>query len=67
MGNRNGCSFFSEIRREDDDKFWVEGLTEEDNRALKELYNNMDISSKITITKNILRKRSDNAGVQAHP
>lgn len=34
MGNRNGCSIFSEMRR-DDDKYWIDGLSEDENLALK--------------------------------
>ena len=60
MGNRSGCSLFSgegnnsstlknllgySSARSGLDKMWIDGLTEEENRVIKEIYVNMGIAS----------------------
>jgi hypothetical protein len=56
MGNRSGCTLFSPdstfpallgyTTARTLDKLWIDGLTEDENRAIKEIYVNMAISSK---------------------
>lgn len=43
MGNRN-CGLFND-GRDGEDNLYVDGLTEEENRTIKELYRNMEIAS----------------------
>lgn len=45
MGNRNACSLFGVGGRDNSDKIWVDYLSEEENKTLKEMYTNMNISS----------------------
>jgi hypothetical protein len=45
MGNRN-CGLFND-GRDGDDNLFVDGLSDEENRTIKELYRNMEIASKI--------------------
>ncbi len=44
MGNRN-CGLFSD-GRDGEDHLYVDGLSDDENRLLKEIYRYMDISSK---------------------
>eukprot|EP00347_Sterkiella_histriomuscorum_P015803 403355623 len=43
MGNRSGCSMFSTERR-DDEKYFIEGLTSDENQVLKQIFLQMDIT-----------------------
>jgi hypothetical protein len=46
MGNRNSCGLFDGDRRHDDFNL-IHGLTDDENKTLKDLYKSMDISGKI--------------------
>ena len=43
MGNLAGCGLFND-RRSMAERMWVDGLTEEENSLLKEVYSNMAIA-----------------------
>ena len=58
MGNRiSACGLFGD-GREPSDRFQVDGLSEEENLLLKEMYLSMDISSMIALLNIIIRKRN---------
>lgn len=42
MGNRNACGFFSGDRKSDE-LFWVSGLSDDENKIIKDIYKQMDI------------------------
>lgn len=54
MGNRSGCSLFSEgggtggdssrLRSSDDRLFWLDGLTQDENKFIKDLYTDLNLS-----------------------
>lgn len=57
MGNRGGCSLFSEgagsggslssrLRSSDDRIYSLDGLTEDENKLIKEIYTELNLSSK---------------------
>ncbi len=57
MGNRGGCSLFSEtsgtggslssrLRSSDDRIYWLDGLTEDENKLIKEIYSTLNLSCK---------------------
>lgn len=51
MGNRSGCSLFnSPSSRTAEDRHWVDGLSESENRILKELFTNMKMTGFIRST-----------------
>lgn len=49
MGNRHGCSLFSGATLSPEDKMWVDGLTEDENLLIKDIYTSMAVSCNILI------------------
>ena len=55
MGNRSGCSLFSgetgggdssRLRSSDDRLFWIDGMTPDENKFIKDLYTDLNLSCK---------------------
>jgi hypothetical protein len=51
MGNRSNCSMFYE----DDqyDSYFIDGLTPDENKVIKQIYRSMDIGSKNCFDSNL--------------
>ena len=61
MGNRSGCSLFTDgkgvskwSRSSDDNLFWLDGMTEDENKLIKDIYMDLNLSCIILIFSSII-------------
>ena len=62
MGNQNSCGLFDDNRK-GQDYFWVDGLSEQENLTIRDVYKSMGISCKYRFLSNEIRNVPVNEGV----